>query len=330
MEWSSPEIQRLSLVIGSLLALAWKDRQGILPGGIIVPGFLTNLLLLSPMWGFLVVGIGYLSQWIYQHWLERLEHQRRLPMYILGALSLGISTPCAFAVIQLGLLPDSIDSISGSLLPGVIAFNLHRQGWRPVTQGMLLTTAATLGLTLAVVVLGINLFQADFNFLQRYYAHSENIHIQAKAVQFLITLMLGMLLYKRTQLRPGGYVVAPMAAALLLHPLSAMMFVVGCISVERAIQLISQKSLMIGLNRYVVSLLLSTGYIWTMELLFIQSGVQALPFQANHILVIIAILSYANDLTLHDRKRVLPWMLLLIASAAVVLWLTHQLLELAG
>lgn len=326
MEWSSPEIQRLSLAIGSLLALAWKDRQGILPGGIIVPGFLTNLLLLSPGWGLLVVGISYLSQWIYQRWLERLEYQRRLPMYILGALSLAISTPCAFAVIQLGLLPASIDSISGSLLPGVIAFNLHRQGWRPVSQGMLLTTAATLGLTLVAVALGIALFQADFHVLQQYYSHSSNIHIQAKAVQFLITLILGMIIYQRTQLRPGGYVVAPMAAALLLHPLSAVMFVTGCISVERAIQVISQNSLMIGLNRYVVALLLSTGYVWTMELLLIRSGVQALPFQGNHILVIIAILSYANDLTLHHRKQVLPWMLLLIASAAVVLWLTHQLL----
>jgi hypothetical protein len=330
MEWSSPEIQRLSLAIGSLLALAWKDRLGILPGGIIVPGFLTNLLLLSPWWGFLVLGIGYLSQWIYQHWLERLEHQRRLPMYILGVLSLGISTPCAFAVIQLGLLPASIDSISGSLLPGVIAFNLHRQGWRPVTQGMLLTTAATLGLTLAVVVVGITLFRADFNFLQRYYVHSGNIHIQVKAVQFLITLILGMMIYQRTQIRPGGYVVAPIAAALLLHPLSAVMFVIGCISVDWMIQVISQRSLMIGLNRYVVSLLLSTGYVWTMELLLIQAGVQALPFQANHILVIIAILSYANDLTLHRRKQILPWMLILIASAAVVLWLTHQLLALAS
>jgi hypothetical protein len=273
-----------------------------------------------------VVGIGYLSKWIYQRWLERLEHQRRLPMYILGALSLAISTPCAFAVIQLGLLPASIDSISGSLLPGVIAFNLHRQGWRPVSQGMLLATAATLGLTFACVALGIALFQADFNVLQRYYSHSSNIHIQAKAVQFLITLILGMIIYQRTQLRPGGYVVAPMAAALLLHPLSAVMFVIGCISVERAIHVISQNSLMIGLNRYVVSLLLSTGYVWSMELLLIRSGVQALPFQGNHILVIIAILSYANDLTLHHRKQLLPWMLLLIASAAVVLWLTHQLL----
>jgi hypothetical protein len=329
MEWSSPEIQRLSLAIGSLLALAWKDRQGTLPGGIIVPGFLTNLLLLSPGWGLLVVGIGYLSQWIYQRWLERLEHQRRLPMYILGALSLAISTPCAFAVIQLGLLPASIDSISGSLLPGVIAFNLHRQGWRPVSQGMLLTTAATLGLTLTIVVLGIALFHANFDVLQQYYSHSSNIHIRAKAVQFLISLVTGMMIYQRTQLRPGGYVVAPMAAALLLHPLSALMFIIGCVSVERAIQVISQNSLMIGLNRYVVALLLSTGYVWSMELLLIHSGVQALPFQGNHILVIIAILSYANDLTLHHRKQVLPWMVLQIASAAVVLWLTHQLLALA-
>ena len=329
MDWSSPEIQRISLAIGSLLALAWQDRQGIIPGGIIVPGFLSNLLLLSPGWGLLVIGIAYLSQWTYRRWLERVTHQRRLPMYILGAMSLLITTPCAFVIIQVGLLPANIDSISGSLLSGVIAFNLHRQGWGPVTKGMLITTAATLGLTVLLVSAGTSLFQADFNALQTYYRHSSNIHIQAKAFQFLIALFVGMAIYRRTQFRPGGYVVAPMAAALLLSPLSAVMFLIGCISVESAIQIISKNSLIVGLSRYVVSLLLSTAYVWSVEILFIQVGMRSLPFQGNHILVIIAILSYANDLTLHGHRQVLPWMLIMVGSAMGVLALTHQLLALA-
>lgn len=329
MDWSSPEIQRISLAIGCLFALAWRDREGIIPGGIVVPGFLSNLLLLSPAWGLLVVGIAYLSQWSYRRWIERVTHQRRLPMYILGAMSLIISTPCAFGIINLGLLPASIDSISGSLLPGVIAFSLHRQGWRPVTKGMLITTAATLGLTVLLVGLGTALFQIDFDVLETYYKHSSNIHIQAKAIQFLIALLVGMVIYRRTQFRPGGYVVAPMAAALLLNPLSAMMFLIGCVSVEFAIKQISRISLIIGLNRYAISLLLSTAYVWSVEIGFIQLGMRSLPFQANHILVIIAILSYANDLTLHGRRQVLPWMLIMVGCAMGVLGLTHHLLALA-
>lgn len=325
MQLSTPEIQRFSLAFGSLLALFWQQRYGITPGGIIVPGLITNLLLISPGWCLVVVMLAYLIQWIYRRWLERLNHQRRLPMYILGGLSLLISTPFAFAAIHLGLLPASLDSITGSLLPGVVAFNLHRQGWRPVSQGMLIVTAGTLLLTLGLVVVGTDLFQIRFNELDAYYRHASSIQLHGKTLQFLLSLMIGMTIYKRTQRRPGGYVVAPMAAALLLEPLSATMFVVGCVSVEALVRNVSANSLIIGLNRYVVALLLSTAYVWTVEMVFIQLGMQSLPFQGNHILVIITILSYANDALLHGRKEVLPWMLVMIGAAMGVLFITHQL-----
>jgi len=221
MELITPEIQRFSLAIGSLLALFWQQRYGFTPGGIIVPGILTNLLLVSPLWCLTVIATAYLIQWIYQRWLQRLDHQRRRPMYILGVLSLLISTPLALAAIQLGMIAASLDGITGSILPGVIAFNLHRQSWRPVSRGMLVVTTGTLLITLAIVAIGSALFQIDFNELNQYYNHVSSIQLHAKSIQFLIALLVGMAIYKRTQQRPGGYVVAPMAAALLLEPLSA-------------------------------------------------------------------------------------------------------------
>jgi hypothetical protein len=57
MELSTAEIQRFSLAIGSLLALIWQQRNGITPGGIIVPGMLANLALISPGWCSIVVAI---------------------------------------------------------------------------------------------------------------------------------------------------------------------------------------------------------------------------------------------------------------------------------
>ena len=246
-------------------------------------------------------------------------------MYILGVLSLLVSTPLALAAIQLGFIAVSLDGITGSLLPGVIAFNLHRQSWRPVSKGLLVVTTATLLFTLAIVVIGTFLLQLDFNELNQYYRHVSSIQLHFKSVQFLIALLIGMTIYKRTHERPGGYVVAPMAAVLLLEPLSAAMFVVGCLSVERGVRAMSARSLIVGLNRYVIALLLSIAYVWSAEMLFIQLGMEALPFQGNHILVVIAILSYANDVVLYGRSKVLPWMLLMISSAMAALLITHHL-----
>ncbi|WP_255015780.1 poly-gamma-glutamate biosynthesis protein PgsC/CapC [Cyanobium sp. BA20m-p-22] len=102
---NTPEIERFSLAIGALIAMAWKDRRGVIPGGVVVPGFLLNALLLSPPWGLAILLISGITQAIYQRWLERAEYQRREPMYILGTLSLLLSTPVAWLLIQAGLLP---------------------------------------------------------------------------------------------------------------------------------------------------------------------------------------------------------------------------------
>ena len=330
MNLITPEIQRFSLCIGSIIALFWQKRFGALPGGVIIPGLLSNLLLISPLWCLILVGIAYLIRWIYRRWLERVEHQRRLPMYFLGGLSLLISGPCALAAIQLGLVPANTDSISGSLLPGVIAFSLHRQNQRHVSTSMLWGTISTCLITLTIASLGSMLFRLDFDQLNQYYRHSNSIQLEAKSIQFGVALLVGMVIYKKTQLRPGGYVVAPMAAALMLDPVSAAMFVIGCISVEFIVRVISAQSLIIGLSRYVTSLLISTAYVWSIEIAFIQTGVQILPFQGNHILVIIAIMSYANDALLHGRVRLIPLMTLMVSSATAVLFIVHHWLTITN
>ena len=140
---STPEIERFTMATGALVAMAWKDRRGVIPGGVVVPGFLVNALVLSPTWGLAILLISGITQAIYQRWLERAEYQRREPMYILGALSLLLSTPVAWLLIEAGILPASIDSITGTFLPGVIAFNLHRQGLKPVMGGLLAVTVIT-------------------------------------------------------------------------------------------------------------------------------------------------------------------------------------------
>ena len=55
---------------------------------------------------------------------------------------------------------------------------------------------------------------------------------------------------------------------------------------------------------------------------------EALPFQGNQLLVIIAILSYANDAVLEGAWRVLPWMMVMLGSSLLSLLLTQQILAL--
>ena len=53
-----------------------------------------------------------------------------------------------------------------------------------------------------------------------------------------------------------------------------------------------------------------------------------LPFQGNHLLVIIAILSYANDAVLEGVWRVLPWMMVMLGTSLLSLLLAQQILVL--
>lgn len=316
------------MAIGALVAMAWKDRRGVIPGGVVVPGFLVNALVLSPAWGLAILLISGITQAIYQRWLQRTEYQRRQPMYILGSLSLLLSTPVAWLLIQAGLLPASIDSITGTFLPGVIAFNLHHQGLKPVMGGLLAVTAITALSTGLLVWLGTTMLNLDFDQLSHYYLHADRLKLRVQLLQFLVALFVGYLLYRRTGMRPGGYMVAPIAAALLLEPLSAGLFVFGCLGVETGIRWLMRHSLIIGLQRYVAALLLSIGYVWGMELIFIQLGMEVLPFQGNHLLVIIAILSYANDAVLEGVWRVLPWMMVMLGTSLLSLLLAQQILVL--
>lgn len=323
MDLSTPEIQRIALIIGAFSASYYKESKGVIAGGMIVPGFLVILLFLSPLWCLAVVASAYAIHAIYSRFLKRIDYQRRTPMYILSFLSLALTYPVALMYMRVGLLPTSIDSLSGTMIPAVIAFTFSRQGVTAVGKAMACTTAVTALLTAMILLLVHGLLGEDFNLLNHYYQGGESLHLNARVIQFMVCLLLGYLIYRHTQMRAGGYMVAPVAAGLLLQPLSAVMFCSGCLFVYLAMRLLSRFSLIIGLKRYVVGLLYSIIYVWGVELLFIRLGLQQLPFQGNHLFVIIAMMSYANDGILHPLQRVGGWMLALILAMLVCLVLTH-------
>ncbi|MCF8132686.1 MAG: poly-gamma-glutamate biosynthesis protein PgsC/CapC [Synechococcus sp. Tobar2m-G35] len=323
---STPEVQRLALAYGTLLALAYKERMGILPGGIIVPGLVVVLGLLSPLWCLTGLVLAPLLLLVYRRWLQRPEHIRRSPMYFLAGLSLLVSNLVALAYIRLGWLPPSLDELSGTLLPGILACTLHRQQPARVLRGLALTTLATAVLLLLTVLL-LQHLGIDLDVIARAYAAygpEPVLRLQAHGLSFALALLVGFLLYRSSGLRPGGYVVAPVAAALLRQTTSAVFLILGCALVMAMLRLLEAQSLTVGLRRYGAALLFSILWVWGVELWCLQRGVAVLPFQGNHLFVIIAMASYANDLVLQPPRRVLP----LMAVSVLVALAVQQLLAL--
>jgi len=325
IELNTPEINRIILIIGAFTAVNYKDRRGVIPGGVIVPGFIVILMILSPLWCLAVLASAYAIYAIYNKYLKRVDHRRRTPMYILAGLSLVLTYPVALLYMQIGILPTTLDSLSGTMIPAVIALSFSRQGVSGVCKGMAITTAITALITALVLAFGHWVIGGDFNYLNSYYQTGESIHFNVRVLQFLVCLLIGYLIYRHTEMRAGGYMVAPIAAGLLLQPLSGIVFITGCLLTYLAIKLVSCYSLIVGLRRYATGLLYSIIYVWGVELLFIKLGIKELPFQGNHLFVVIAIMSYANDCTLHGARKVAPWMLVSILAMVVCLVLTGSI-----
>jgi hypothetical protein len=99
------------------------------------------------------------------------------------------------------------------------------------------------------------------------YAGKATLQIKYPLIQFYVALAVGYFIYRSQDVRSGGYMVTPVTAALLIQPVSAITFLLGCVLVYLLTQKICQFTLLIGLKRYALVLLLSTSYIWLIELL---------------------------------------------------------------
>lgn len=322
---NTPEIHRLALNIGAFVAIAYKDRYGVIPGGVIAPGFIIILFLISPIWCITSLVLSFLVYFIYKRLLEQTSYKRRTPMYIMAFLSLAIANFVGLIYIKLGWLYPSLDNLSGTLLPAVIAFTLIKQKMKKVVRAIVVTTLATTCLLVIAYVGGSSLFNIDFDTLKPQYFGKEILQINYHLPQFYVALAVGYVIYRYKDVRSGGYMVAPVAAALLIKPISAIIFLIGCITVYLVVQTICKFTLIIGLKRYAIALFFSTLFIWTVEILFINFGSNILPFQGSNLFVIIAMMSYVNDSILYANKNIIIYMMLTILIAVITLFIANTI-----
>ena len=322
---NTPEIHRLALLIGTFAAIGYKNITGVNPGGVIVPGFIIILFLTSPIWCISILALSFFVYFIYKRYFDQTGYKRRTPMYIMSTISLAIANLVALSYIQFGWLAPSLDNLYGTLLPAVIAFTFTKQKIDKVVQGIAIATLITTVALALVYLIGSNLFNIDFDTLRPLYAGKETLEFKFPIIQFYVAIAVGYVFYRYKDVRSGGYMVAPVAAALLIYPLSAVIFLLGCLIVYFIAKQICALTLIVGLNRYALALFLSTMFVWSVEVIFLNLDSTILPFKGSNIFVIIAIMSYANDGILYAKNNVLVYMMATIIVAIANYLFTQNL-----
>ncbi|MEM9216560.1 MAG: poly-gamma-glutamate biosynthesis protein PgsC/CapC [Cyanobacteria bacterium P01_F01_bin.150] len=297
------------------IAIRYRNTYGVIPGGLIVPGSLIVLLTISPLWFITVIGLSGIVYALYQRWFRRTDYKRRTPMYVLACLSLVLSSLVALLYNHWGWLEFSLDVQVGSILPGVIAFNLSKQDFKRVSQAIALCTSLTLAGIIGILglldILGIP------HIHQLVSTGNPVMTLNYPLVHFVLALGVGYLIYRYQDIRSGGYMVAPIVALAMFDPLTAFHFVIGCVLVYHITQRFCERTLTVGLNRYVVVLCLSTLYLWGTEL-WIQSMMPGIVIaHGSSYLLNIAMLSCVNDAILYHSKSVLKYMTLLVGTSMV-------------
>ncbi|NEQ18477.1 MAG: hypothetical protein F6K44_34420 [Moorea sp. SIO3E2] len=239
-------------------------------------------------------------------------------MYILAMISLFSVYPIAILYDSLGWMELSQDSLTGSLLPAIIAFSWLKQKRLKVLQGIGITTLFTGGIVATIYWLGWSWLDLDFNIVHPAYADQLDIEFNYPMFQFGIVLLLGYWIYQKSSVRSGGYIVLSAAAALLMEPLSAVAFLLGCLLVGTLSWFISRYSLIIGLNRYSLVLFMSVVYVWGVELLVLLVNPTLVPFRGLNLLVVIAMISLVNDALLYWKQGGVKYMTLIGLVAIVI------------
>lgn len=121
---------------------------------------------------------------------------------------------------------------------------------------------------------------------------------------------MSILAYYRFGIRSGGYLIAPFLAVVLFSsPIQALLMFTGVACSYLAIKLIQKYTLVIGLERFVLSLFCGYFIVTLIDYVAIYIGIPG--YRPSPLIIIIAIAVLTNDLSLQPlvpslRKGVIP------------------------
>jgi len=134
----------IALILGTLLSLLFVEFTGILPAGIVVPGYLA-LVIHQPLYILIIFLVSLITYLIVVHGIGKitiLYGKRKFAAMILVAIIVKISLYYFFPY-----LPSGVTELSalGVIIPGLIANTIQKQGVVPTLSSTTLLTGLTYG-----------------------------------------------------------------------------------------------------------------------------------------------------------------------------------------
>lgn len=295
--WSSVELTRVVFLLGAVLALLYKKKFGITPGGVIVPGTLAGILFASYIAFLITLASAIVCYFIYKFTFGRYALERRWSSLILVSISTIIGLGLMWSLEAWHLLSQELMLVT-LVTPGLIAISARKYHLGKVMMGTLGVTAVCYMVgwaLLSVIPIGL-LTQLSVD-LDRY----TQLSLTNPYVVLPLSLLISVLIYYRFGIRGGGYLVAPFLAAVTFSsPLQAALLAVGVALSYGAVRLALRYTLIIGLERFVFSLF--CGFIVVTLLDILAANVLLPGYRPSPLVLIIAVAVMTNDLSLQPLK----------------------------
>lgn len=136
----------VALIIGVVLSLLFAEKTGIVPAGLVVPGYLA-LTITEPAYFVSIFLVSFVTYLIVMKGLSRymiLYGRRKFSMMLIVGIAIKLIFDYTVPMDEIQV--TSIQEI-GIIVPGIIANTIQRQGVMPTVATTLLLSAATFSLS---------------------------------------------------------------------------------------------------------------------------------------------------------------------------------------
>ncbi|GAK02147.1 poly-gamma-glutamate synthase subunit PgsC/CapC [Geomicrobium sp. JCM 19037] len=142
----------VALVAGVTLSLFFAEKTGIVPAGLVVPGYIA-LVLTSPLYATSILFISFATYLVVMHIINRftiLYGRRKFAAMLLTGIILKLAFDTVF-----NFTPEDVGNLQaiGLIVPGLVANTIQRQGFVATMASTTLLSVATFGILLVYQLL---------------------------------------------------------------------------------------------------------------------------------------------------------------------------------
>ncbi|RYX78704.1 hypothetical protein EON76_03235 [bacterium] len=296
--WNSLDLTRIVVLLGAVLALLYKKKFGITPGGIIVPGTLAYILSYSTFLFFLTVLLGILYYCIHKITFDRYAISKQTTTLLIMSMSVILGLVISYALQINHLLSYEMFALN-LITPGLIALSAIKYKLTDVILGTLSVTFITLSIGLALAALIPFSMLSELSVSLGGYTH---LGLDNPYVFLPLSILVTVLMYFRFGVRSGGYLIAPYVVAVIYSsPIQGLMLLAAIAFSYIIVKTVQRYSLLIGLERFVFCLFV--GYILATIIDLIAAHISIPGYRVAPLILMSAIAVITNDLTLHTLSK---------------------------